>query len=342
MAKVLLTDDVHPLLIKGLQERGYAVDFLPEISAEDTLAIIGNYTGLIVNSKIFCGEKLLDKATQLKWITRLGSGMEVIDTAQCTQRGIRYANTPEGNCNAVAEHALGLLLALMRNIVKSNNEVTNLQWIREANRGEELSGKTVAILGYGHTGAAFAKLLAPFHVKVLVYDKYKKGFTCHSERSEESLSANATAQAFQHEVSSSSSGYQYIFESSLEDIFNEADILSLHLPLTAETNQWINESFLHSFKKKIYILNTSRGKVLNTSDALKMVDIGKVKAMALDVLENEKLNALNGSELLILKRLTENNKIILTPHIAGWTNESKEKIALFTLEKIDAFASFTS
>lgn len=315
MAKVLITDDVHPLLIKGLQERGYAVDFLPEISAEGTLAIIGNYTGLIVNSKIFCGEKLLDKATQLKWITRLGSGMEVIDTEQCTQRGIRYANTPEGNCNAVAEHALGLLLALMRNIVKSNNEVNNLQWIREANRGEELSGKTVAILGYGHTGAAFAKLLAPFHVKVLVYDKYKKGFAVSSD---------------------------YIAESALETIFNEADILSLHLPLTAETNQWINESFLHSFKKKIYILNTSRGKVLNTSDALKMVDIGKVKAMALDVLENEKLNALNGSELLILKRLTENNKIILTPHIAGWTTESKEKIALFTLEKIDAFASFSS
>lgn len=313
MPKVLITDDVHPLLIKGLQERGYAVDFLPNITAEETLTIIENYTGLIINSKIFCGEELLPKANQLNWIIRLGSGMEVIDTGLCQQLGIHYANTPEGNCNAVAEHALGLLLALMRNIVKSNNEVSNLQWIREANRGEELSGKTVAILGYGHTGAAFAKLLAPFHVKILAYDKYRKGFAASSN---------------------------YIVESTLDDIFNEADILSLHLPLTTETNQWIDALFLNSFKKNIYLLNTSRGKVLNTSDALKMMEHGKVRAMALDVLENEKLNTLNASEQLILKRLTEYNKIILTPHIAGWTNESKEKIARFALEKVDGFTSF--
>lgn len=313
MAKVLVTDDVHPLLIKGLQERGYAVDFMPNITAEETLTIIANYTGLIINSKIFCGKELLDKATQLKWITRLGSGMEVIDTLQCDLRGIQYANTPEGNCNAVAEHALGMLLALMRNMIKANSEVANKQWIREDNRGEELSGKTVAILGYGNTGSTFAKLLAPFHVKILAYDKYRKGFATSSN---------------------------YIVESTLEDIFNEADILSIHLPLTTETNQWINETFLNSFKKKIFIVNTSRGKVLNTSDAIKMLDSAKLKGMALDVLENENLSKLSNSEQLILERLTESNKIILTPHIAGWTHESKEKIALYTLEKIDAFASF--
>jgi D-3-phosphoglycerate dehydrogenase len=315
MAKVLITDDVHPLLIKGLQERGYAVDFMPDITAGETLAIIANYTGLIINSKIYCGEELLEKAAQLKWITRLGSGMEVIDTAQCDLLGIHYANTPEGNCNAVAEHALGLLLSLLRNISKANNEIISLQWIREANRGEELQGKTIAILGYGHTGSAFAKLLAPFHVKVLAYDKYKKGFEASSD---------------------------YIVESSLETIFNEADILSLHLPLTTETNQWIDQSFLSSFKKNIFLLNTSRGKVLNTSDALKMLALGKLKGMALDVLENEKLQTLNAQEQLTLKRLTESDKIILTPHIAGWTYGSKEKIALFTLEKIDAFGSFLS
>jgi D-3-phosphoglycerate dehydrogenase len=315
MAKVLITDDVHPLLIKGLQDRDYTVDFMPEITAEETQTIIANYTGLIINSKIYCGEELLAKATQLKWISRLGSGMEVINTEQCTQRGIRYANTPEGNCNAVAEHALGLLLALMRNTVKANNEVANKQWIREENRGEELSGKSVAILGYGHTGSAFAKLLAPFHVKVLAYDKYKKGFATSSS---------------------------YIVESTLDDVFNEADILSLHLPLTTETNQWINAFFLNSFKKNIYLLNTSRGKVLNTSDAIKMLDTAKLKGMALDVLENEKLFALNTSEQLILKRLTESSKIILTPHIAGWTYESKEKIATVTLQKIDAFKLFSS
>lgn len=313
MAKVLITDDVHPLLINGLQERGYTVDFMPEITTEETLTIIANYTGLIINSKIFCGEELLDKAQKLKWITRLGSGMEVIDTELCDQLGIHYANTPEGNCNAVAEHALGMLLALMRNIVKGNNEVANKQWIREENRGEELSGKTVAILGYGHTGAAFAKLLASFHVKILAYDKYRKGFAASSD---------------------------YIIESTLDDIFNESDILSIHLPLTTETNQWINETFLNSFKKKIFIVNTSRGKVLNTSDAIKMLDSAKLKGMALDVLENEKLFTLNTSEHLILERLTESNKIILTPHIAGWTHESKEKIATVTLQKIDAFKLF--
>lgn len=313
MAKVLITDDVHPLLINGLQERGYTVDFMPEITTEETLTIIANYTGLIINSKIFCGEELLDKAQKLKWITRLGSGMEVIDTELCDQLGIHYANTPEGNCNAVAEHALGMLLALMRNIVKANNEVANKQWIREENRGEELSGKTLAILGYGNTGSAFAKLLAPFHVKILAYDKYRKGFAASSD---------------------------YIVESTLDDIFNESDILSIHLPLTTETNQWINETFLNSFKKKIFIVNTSRGKVLNTSDAIKMLDSAKLKGMALDVLENEKLFTLNTSEHLILERLTESNKIILTPHIAGWTHESKEKIATVTLQKIDAFKLF--
>lgn len=315
MAKVLITDDVHPLLIKGLQERGYVVDFMPDITEEEALTLIENYTGLIINSKIYCGEELLAKATQLKWITRLGSGMEVIDTVMCQQHSIRYANTPEGNSNAVAEHALGMLLTLMRNIVKANNEVANAQWFREANRGEELSGKTVAILGYGHTGTAFAKLLAPFHVKVLAYDKYKKGFAASNS---------------------------YVVESALDSIFNEADILSLHLPLTSETNQWINEDFLNSFKKSIYLLNTSRGKVLNTSDALKMFASGKVKGMGLDVLENENLTTLNSSEQLILKRLTESNKIVLTPHIAGWTNESKEKIAVITLQKIDDFNAVLS
>ena len=320
MLKVLITDDVHPLLIEGLQLRGYAVDFMPKITAEETLAIISNYTGLIINSKIYCGEVLLNKATQLKWITRLGSGMEVIDTVLCNARGIQYANTPEGNCDAVAEHALGLLLAMLRNIVKANGEVLDHQWIREANRGVGLAGKTIAILGYGHTGNAFAKLLAPFHVKVLAYDKYKSGFACSDETQQQ----------------------QYIYESTLDTIFNEADILSLHLPLTEETHLWVNASFLHSFKKKIYLLNTSRGKVLNTADALNLLEEGKIIAMALDVLENEKFSTLSSAELLLLKRLTNQSNVIITPHIAGWTYESKEKIAAITLQKIDQFKPFSS
>ncbi|HEY0262092.1 MAG TPA: NAD(P)-dependent oxidoreductase, partial [Chitinophagales bacterium] len=200
--KVLITDDVHPALINGLRELNYEVDFLPEITFLDVKNVIADYEGLVINSKIFCGEELLNEAVKLRWIGRLGSGMEVIDTKICEQKGIAYFNSPEGNRNAVAEHALGLLLALMRNIVKANNEVKQNLWIREPNRGEELSGKTVAIIGFGNTGESFAKVLRGFDVKILAYDKYKSNFE---------------------------------FEATMAQIFQEADIVSLHLPLTDET-----------------------------------------------------------------------------------------------------------
>ena len=201
--KVLITDDVHPLLIEQLQQLGYEVNFQPNITFEETLEQISPYTGLIINSKILCGLELLDKALNLRWIGRLGSGMEVIDTKACDQRGVKYFNSPEGNRNAVAEHALGLLLNLLNNIAKSNNEVKQGKWIREPNRGEELSGKTVGIIAFGNTGEALAKILRGFNVQVLAYDKYKKGF-----------------------------GNDLVKESALEEIFEKADIVSLHLPLT--------------------------------------------------------------------------------------------------------------
>ena len=305
--KVLITDDVHPILIETLKQMGYVVDFKPEITFQETLESIGPYAGLIINSKIFCGEELLGKAPNLKWVGRLGSGMEVIDRTACDKRGIKYFNSPEGNRNAVAEHALGLLLNMMRNISKSNNEVKAGQWIREPNRGEELSGKTVGIIAYGNTGEAFARVLGGFDVQILAYDKYKAGF-----------------------------GNDRVREATLEEIFREADIVSLHLPLTDETKYMVDEKFLNSFKKPIYLINTSRGKVLKTSALIDAVHSGKIKAAALDVLENEKLDSLNSEERLWFDALIKEQLIVLTSHIAGWTHESKRKIAEVVIGKIKA------
>jgi D-3-phosphoglycerate dehydrogenase len=307
--KALITDNVHPLLIENLRQMGYDVTFQPNITFEETLAIISSYTGLIINSKIFCGDELLGKAPNLRWVGRLGSGMEVIDGRACDARGVKYFNSPEGNRNAVAEFALGLLLNLLNNITISNNEVKHGKWIREPNRGEELSGKTVGIIAFGNTGEAFAKILRGFDVKILAYDKYKRGV-----------------------------GSDFVKESTLEEIYEKADIVSLHLPLTEETKYMIDEKFLNSFSKPIYLINTSRGKVLKTTALISAIKSGKVKAAALDVLENEKISHFNEQERQWFDALVKDERVILTPHIAGWTVESKRKIAEVVLEKIKLFS----
>jgi D-3-phosphoglycerate dehydrogenase len=306
--KVLITDDVHPLLIESLQHMGYEVTFRPEITFEETLSLISPYTGLIINSKIFCGDELLNKTPNLKWIGRLGSGMEVIDTKACDARGVKYFNSPEGNRNAVGEHALGLLLNVMNNITKSNNEVKKGKWIREANRGEELSGKTIGIIAFGNTGEAFAKILRGFDVTILAYDKYKKGFSS-----------------------------DFVKESTLEEIHEKADIVSLHLPLTEETKYMVDEKFLNSFHKPIYLINTSRGKVLKTTALIDALQSGKVKAAGLDVLENEKINTFSETEKQWFDALVKDERIVLTPHIAGWTVESKRKIAEVIISTLKGF-----
>ena len=284
---------------------GYEVNFRPNISFDETLDQISSYTGLIINSKILCGPQLLDKAPNLHWIGRLGSGMEVIDTKACDAHGVKYFNTPEGNRNAVAEHALGLLLDMFNNITRSDNEVKQGKWIREPNRGEELSGKAIGIIAFGNTGEALAKILRGFDVQILAYDKYKKGF-----------------------------GKEHVKESILDEIFEKADIVSLHLPLTDETKYMIDETFLNNFHKPIYLINTSRGKVLKTTALLSALQSGKVKAAALDVLENEKINQLSEQDRQWFDALVKEERIILTPHIAGWTVESKRKIAEVVIQKI--------
>ena len=303
--KALITDDVHPLLIEGLRGRGYEVTFAPNISFEETLTIISEYEGLVINSKIFCGEELLQQATALKWIARLGSGMEVIDTKFCRELDIQFFNSPEGNCQAVAEHTLGLLLNLMRNISKANAETKNGKWLREQNRGEELSGKTIGIIGFGNTGEAFANTLRGFDVKVLTHDTYRKDFKNN-----------------------------FVAQVSLEEIFEAVDVVSLHLPLTEETTFYANDTFFSSFKKPIYFLNTSRGKVLQTNALLEAMENKLVKAAALDVLENENLAKFTDQQKGWWRELVSSERIILTPHIAGWTHESKQRMAEVILEKL--------
>ena len=306
--QVLITDDVHPLLLTELRQLGFAVRYEPAIDYQATLTMITDYEGLVINSKICVGEELLTKATQLKWAVRLGSGMEVFDAEACKAHGVQVYNTPEGNSNAVAEHTLGLLLNLMNNISKANHEVKQNQWLREANRGEELNGKTVGIIAYGNTGEAFGKVLKGFDVQLLAYDKYKKGF-----------------------------GNEQVKEATLQEIFEQADVLSLHLPLTAETAYMIDEQFLNSFRKPIYLINTSRGKVLETAALLNALESGKVKAAALDVLENEKISELTTDEREWFDTLIQNKRVIMTPHIAGWTVESKRKIAEVVVERVRAY-----
>lgn len=299
--KILITDELHSLLKEGLEQDGFAIDHRPDISEAEVLEIVYDYTGLVINSKVYAGKELLDRAVKLKFVCRAGSGLEVIDLEYAKQKNIAVFNSPEGNRNAVAEHALGMLLNLMNNISKSDKEIRNKEWKREENRGNELSGKIIGLIAYGNTAQSFAKLLSGFDIKVLAYDKYKQDFEN---------------------------------ESSLQAIFQQADIVSLHLPLTEETKYMINYKFLSSFKKPIWFINTSRGKVVQTVDLLRALNEGKVTAAALDVLENEKLNTLNEDEKIVFEQLIADNRILLTPHIAGWTHESKRKIAEVLLQKI--------
>lgn len=303
--KVLITDNAHPLLAEGLREDGFKVDYLPAITAKEVEEIIAGYEGLIINSKIYAGKELITKGLNLKFIGRLGSGLEVIDVPFAAERGICAFNSPEGNRNAVAEHALGMLLSMMNNIAIANTQVKNHEWKREENRGTELSGKTVGLIAYGNTAQAFARLLQPFGVTVLAYDKYVNSF-----------------------------GNEYVTESTLKEIAEKADVLSLHLPLTEETRYMVDYRYLASFKKPFWLINTSRGKVLRTIDVLTALQEGKILGAALDVLESEQINKLSTEEQEWFNALVADKRVLLTPHIAGWTHESLRKIAETVLLKI--------
>jgi D-3-phosphoglycerate dehydrogenase len=306
--KVLFIDTTHPVLKEELSRLGFKCEYFRDYERKNFEQIIHEYIGVIIRSKIILDRQILDKATQLKFIGRVGAGMENIDKEFAEKRGIRCYNSPEGSRDAVGEHTVGMLLSLMNHLNRADREVRNSLWRRAENRGIEIKGKTIGIIGYGNMGSAFAQKLKGFGAAVIAYDKYKKDYSS-----------------------------EFVRETGMETIFRETDILSLHVPLTEETNYLIDDVYLGRFLKPIILINTSRGKVVKTEDLVKNMRSGNVIGAALDVLEYEKLSY---EDLAIdkmpapMQYLIKSDRVILTPHIAGWTEESKYKLARVLLDKI--------
>lgn len=303
--RVLQIDKNHPLIAQQLTEKGFHVDEDPISSYDDILSKIENYQGIIIRSRIPLDRNFLQKASHLKFIARVGAGMENIDVEAANELGIQLINSPEGNRDSVAEHVLGMLLMLVHKLYTSSTEVKNGIWKREENRGDELLGKTIGLIGYGNMGKATAKRFSGFGCKVIFHD----------------ILPNI--------------GDEFAQQVSLEELKSQADVISLHIPLTSETHHLINEKFISEMAKPFYFVNTARGKNVNTHDLVAAMKSGKVKGACLDVLEYEKssfesLDAVNTDLDFLLK--AEN--AILTPHIGGWTVQSKEKLAQCIVDKI--------
>ncbi len=299
--KIIFIDSTHPKLNEDLKSRGFICDQAFDKSKSEILKIIMNYDGLVIRSRFKIDKTFINAANKLKFIARAGSGTENIDIKYADKKNIKCFNAAEGNRQAVAEHALAMILNLLNNIRVSDQEMRKGIWNREKNRGFELSGKTIGIIGFGNTGSSFAKILENFNVKILAYDKYKNN---------------------------------YKFKSSLGEILANSDIISLHIPLTDETKYLVNKDFIDKAKKPFYIINTSRGQCIETKALIKGIKNKQILGACLDVFEQEKNSFERIRGNASLKYLIESNKTILTPHIAGWTFESNYKIAEKLSEKI--------
>ncbi|MFW5792988.1 MAG: NAD(P)-dependent oxidoreductase [Bacteroidota bacterium] len=308
-AGVLFLDSVHPELENLLTAYGFDCFYFPDTTRENLVQRVKDFDGLIVRSKMALDKEILAQSTHLKFIGRVGSGMENVDVEFAESLGIRCLNSPEGNRDAVGEHACGMLLALLNNLIKADMQVKKGLWQREENRGYEIKGKTVGIIGYGNMGSAFAQRMKGFEANVIAYDKYKSGFSSN-----------------------------IVKEVSMDGIFNNADILSLHVPLTNETKYLVNIDYLSNFKKPLWIINTSRGKVVKIADIVSALKNNIIRGAAMDVLEYEN-SSFSDLDKELLKEdfdfLVKDSRVVLSPHIAGWTHESNIKLARVLADKIN-------
>lgn len=310
-AKVMFIDQVHPVLQESLEALGYLCDDFTSKTAREIEVHIAEYQGVVIRSRFKFTKKLIDLGQQLKFIARSGSGLENIDLVYAQQKGIHCINSPEGNKDALAEHCIGMLLNLFNHLSRCDQEVKNGQWKREANRGIELKGKTVGLIGYGVMGKAFAERLSGFGVTVLAHDDHKKGFSS-----------------------------SLVKEAALHDIYMHSDIVSLHVNYRPENYHMVNQEFFAQFKKPVFFLNTARGKCLNTEALIEAINTGKVLGACLDVLEFESTSFEKVSKSFsnkfneTLKQLTNTNKVLLSPHVGGWTHESYYKLSEVLADKI--------
>jgi D-3-phosphoglycerate dehydrogenase len=303
--KILITEKIDSILFDMLTAAGFNCTHIEEISYAQLSGIIANYNGLIVRSKVTIDAALIDKGINLSCIGRAGSGMELIDTQYAQQKGITCYNSPEGNKDAVAEQAVGMLMALLHHTCTADAEMRQAQWNRLSHRGNELMGSTVGIIGFGNTGSAFAQRLQGFGVNILAYDKYQTNY-----------------------------GNAYTQVATMASIFEEADVISLHLPLNTETQHLVDAHFIGQFKKPIYLINTSRGGIVNTNDILTALQQKQLKGLALDVFENEDFSSYNANEWATYKQLAQQKNCVLSPHTGGLSVQSAHKIAAVLGKKI--------
>ena len=312
MKKILIADDLHENIFPMLSELGFEVNYKPDITRFEILEIIKDYEGLIIRSKTRVDKEFLAHCEKLEFIGRAGAGLDLIDLEEVKVKNIKVFAANEGNAVAVAEHTIGMILMLFNKLNYADSEVRQRVWEREKNRGVELAGMTIGIIGYGNMGIALAQRLMGFEVKVLAYDKIEK-------------------KAYEYGL--------YSEKATMNDIFEESDLVSIHVPLTDETRMMVNDDFIQKFKKNIFLVNTSRGEVASTSSILKGLQSGKIRGACLDVLENEKLSALTPKQEEVYSQLFKLKNVILTPHIAGWTVESYRKINEVLINKIRGMLS---
>ncbi len=302
---VLITDYVHPVLLEGLQSMGFSTTYAPEMSRKEMSLALDGYIGVVINTRCAIDRATLESASSLRWIARLGSGLDIIDLEAAKEFGVSVVSAPEGNAQAVAEHAMGMLLALSNKLIQADRSVREGQWLREQHRGREIAGKTIGIIGFGNNGSAFGRLWKGWDVRVLAFDKYLVDY-----------------------------GTDHVTAVDLESLLQQSDIISLHVPLTTETREMVDAAFISRCKPGVILINTSRGKNINLKDIIGALRTGHLGGVCLDVFPFEPPSSGNEEFRKAFDELCLMENVVLSPHVAGWTVESKRKIGEILLTKI--------